>query len=266
MATEPVRLLQITDMHLFAAAEQKLCGVQTADSLMRVLEHARAGAWPPDAILATGDLSQDETPEAYRRFVDTFSALGVPVHCIAGNHDMPRRMVEMFVGSFSVTLTRWVDLGAWQAVMLDTSVPDDNTGELARSELEFLETALRGNPDRHAIVFLHHNPVAVGSAWLDTMQLRNSQAFFDIIDRFPHVRAIVWGHVHQEYDSVRNGVRLLATPSTCFQFLPGSEKFALDTRPPGYRSLTLHDDGRLDTAVHRLASYDYQPDLTSRGY
>ena len=98
------------------------------------------------------------------------------------------------------------------------------------------------------------------------MQLRNGPAFFDIIDRFSNVRAILWGHVHQEFDGVRNGVRLLATPSTCFQFLPASENFALDTRPPGYRALTLHADGRLDTDVHRLDSYAFLPDLTSRGY
>lgn len=266
MSAPPVRVIQITDTHLFATAEQRLCGVQTADSLSRVLAHARAGQWPPDAILATGDLSQDESPESYRRFVDAFSSLGAPVHSIAGNHDVPRRMVEMFVGSFTVNLTRWADLGAWQAIMLDTSVPNDNAGELAATELEFLDSALRGNPDRHALVCLHHNPVPVGSAWLDTMQLRNSDAFFEVIDRFPHVRAILWGHVHQEFDGRRKDVRLLGAPSTCFQFMPGSETFTLDTRPPGYRALTLNPDGTLDTTVHRLDSYAYLPDLTTRGY
>ena len=47
----------------------------------------------------------------------------------------------------------------------------------------------------------------------------------------------------------RRGVRLLATPSTCAQFLPHSNEFAVDGRPPAYRRLTLQPDGTLDTEV-----------------
>lgn len=266
MAHRPLRLVQFTDTHLHAAAETRLCGLPTADSLEKVLALARADGWPPDAILATGDLSQDETPESYRRFVEMFEGVGAPVHCLPGNHDVPRRMTEIFSPSGTVQPTRWAGLGAWQVVLLNTSVPADNGGELAPSELEFLEKTLHDNPDRHALVCLHHNPVPAGSAWLDTMKLRNGDAFFAVTDRFPSVKAIVWGHVHQEQDLVRKGVRLLATPSTCIQFLPGSEKFALDTRPPGYRRFTLYPDGKIETAVRRLAAYDYMPDLSMRGY
>ena len=42
------------------------------------------------------------------------------------------------------------------------------------------------------------------------------------------VRATVFGHVHQEYDDDYEGIRILATPSTCRQFKPGSERFTLD--------------------------------------
>jgi Icc protein len=44
-------------------------------------------------------------------------------------------------------------------------------------------------------------------------------------------------------------LRLLSTPSTCAQFRPGSDSFAIDERPPGYRWLDLRADGRLDTEV-----------------
>jgi Icc protein len=77
--------------------------------------------------------------------------------------------------------------------------------------------------------------------------LQNAEEFFDVIDRNPNVRGIVWGHVHQSYDALRNGVRLLATPSTCAQFLPHAEQFALDRQPPGYRTLELKADGSILT-------------------
>jgi Icc protein len=55
--------------------------------------------------------------------------------------------------------------------------------------------------------------------------------------------------VHQAGDRTRNNVRFLSTPSTCAQFLPSSDFFALDDRPPGMRWLELHEDGRIDTEI-----------------
>ena len=49
------------------------------------------------------------------------------------------------------------------------------------------------------------------------------------------------------------GVRLLATPSTCAQFLPNADDFAVDPRPPAYRTLELRPDGSLLTEVVWLA-------------
>ena len=89
----------------------------------------------------------------------------------------------------------------------------------------------------------------MGSRWLDTVGLRNADEFLAVIDQHPQVRAIVWGHVHQASDRLRNGVRLISTPSTCAQFLPGAEQFSLDTRPPGYRWLDLYPDGTMQTSV-----------------
>jgi 3',5'-cyclic-AMP phosphodiesterase len=87
------------------------------------------------------------------------------------------------------------------------------------------------------------------SRWLDSVGLTNAAEFLHTIDRHKNVRAIVWGHVHQAYDSLRKGVRLLATPSTCAQFLPRAESFAVDRRPPAYRTLELRADGSLLTEV-----------------
>jgi Icc protein len=71
----------------------------------------------------------------------------------------------------------------------------------------------------------------------------------EIVDNSKRVRGIIWGHVHQASDRRRHGVRLMSTPSTCTQFLPNSDSFALDSRPPGYRWLNLMANGRIDTDV-----------------
>jgi Icc protein len=44
----------------------------------------------------------------------------------------------------------------------------------------------------------------------------------------------------------------MSTPSSCVQFKPGAEEFTIGPELPGYRSLSLHADGRIDTRVHRI--------------
>jgi Icc protein len=96
--------------------------------------------------------------------------------------------------------------------------------------------------------------------------LRNPEALFTVLDRFPQVRAVLWGHVHQEFDQLRDGVRLMATPSTCIQFAPNSVDFGLDELAPGYRWLRLHDDGQIETGVSRIASDLFDVDINGAGY
>jgi Icc protein len=51
------------------------------------------------------------------------------------------------------------------------------------------------------------------------------------------------GDVHQDTTVSVGGVPLITTPSTCFQFQPGSEKPALGDQAPGFRVLELDGDG-----------------------
>jgi Icc protein len=121
-------------------------------------------------------------------------------------------------------------------------------------------------PDHFALVALHHHPVASGSAWMDTMQLENADAFFDLLDRHSQARGVVFGHIHQTLESEYRGLRILGTPSTCFQFKPGQAQFALDALPPGYRWIELHPDGHITTQVKRLNNIPSGLDVESGGY
>jgi Icc protein len=104
------------------------------------------------------------------------------------------------------------------------------------------------------MVCLHHHPVEMGSRWIDTIGLANRDEFWRVIEAHANVRAVVWGHVHQEYEGDRAGVRLFATPSTGAQFLPMSDRYAVDTRPPAYRPFDLHPDGRIDSEIRWVDS------------
>jgi len=243
----PTRIVQFTDLHLYGAADGRLRGVATLPALEAALATARAREAPWTALLLTGDLVQDD-PAGYQHVRRLFGGSAVPVYCIPGNHDEqgPLR-AALAAAPFQVCGT--AEHGEWLLVMLDSYQHGMAAGRLAASELARLDAALAARPDRHALVCLHHHPIAAGSRWLDTVGLENSAALFEVLDRHRNVRVLLWGHVHQCYDGERRGVRLLATPSTCAQFKPGSDNFAVDQRPPGYRWLELHDDGRVESAV-----------------
>jgi 3',5'-cyclic-AMP phosphodiesterase len=241
-----VRLLQLSDPHLFANPHGKLRGVETLASLQCVLAHAGARKLNVDAVLCTGDIVNDE-PEGYQHFARLLGNLGKPVYCVPGNHDDPTRLrAALAAPPFQVG--GHVDLGAWRIVLLDSCVPGQAGGSISPAQLRALDAALSGS-ERYAMICVHHHPVPMASRWLDAVGIDNADALFEVLDAHQQVRAISWGHVHQCYEARRQGVRLLATPSTCAQFLPLSADFAVDARPPAYRRITLRTDGTLETEV-----------------
>ena len=264
-AGRPLRVLQITDTHLYGDPEGRLVGLNTRETYQDVLDKVLDEFWPADLVLATGDLVHDGTETGYKRFRQCFERLGVPTLAIPGNHDRPEVMKRLLTGPL-VRNTGHAVFGRWQFVMLDSTVAGSAGGHLAEDQLELLERRLDEDRERHAVICLHHHPVSVECDWIDRIGVDNGERLFDVIDRFPQVKAVMWGHIHQEYDAERNGVRLLATPSTCIQFKPRQEAFGLDEVPPGYRWLRLYDDGAIQTGVVRLDALPADLDLRCEGY
>lgn len=250
-----MQILQITDPHLYGSATARLRGVETNTSLSAALEDAFARVPDFAALLVTGDLVQDDNA-GYLRFRSFFGNLPKPVLCIPGNHDDPEAMRrELNQAPFRICGEH--EFGAWNFIMLDSYDPGCVGGRLTPAELARLDESLSRSA-KHALICLHHHPIAMGSRWLDTIGLANADEFWRVLDKHSHVRAVSWGHVHQAYEGKRGEVRLFATPSTGAQFVPGSDRFAIDARPPAYRPFELHDDGRIETAVHWVDSVPLQ--------
>lgn len=263
-APSSVLLVQLSDSHLFAEADGSLLGMKTRESLDKVVELVLAEQSGIDLILASGDLSQDGSVESYEAFREISGRIGAPARWFPGNHDELPQMEQ--VARAGDLMQPIIDIGRWRITLLDSAVPGSVPGFLESSQLELLERSLGEAPDRHHLVSLHHHPVDIGCEWMKPIGLRNAEALFAIVDNCPQVRAVLWGHVHQEFDQLRDGVRMLASPSTCIQFAPGSVDFKVDTSAPGYRWLRLHDDGRLETGVSRVRGMTFEPDYDSAGY
>ena len=261
-----VRVVQLTDTHLCQAAGGTLLGMDTDHSLQEVINRMLQERPGVDLLLGTGDLSDRGAREAYERLQDYFEQVPCDSFGLPGNHDDRGEMES--VANSSTRLCKEIRAGRWQVLMLDSQVPGEVGGELGEAELTLLDAALATAQDQglFSLVCLHHQPVTIGCQWLDEQMIADAPAFFNVLDRYPGVRGVLWGHVHQEVDRLHNDVRLLASPSTCVQFAPGSPGFKADDQAPGYRWLDLHEDGSITTAVSRVRDVEFKVELDSGGY
>ncbi|MGH2822387.1 MAG: metallophosphoesterase, partial [Thermoleophilaceae bacterium] len=201
-------LVQLTDCHIRADAGFTYDGIDTRESLQEVVALMQARHGLPDVVAVTGDLSDDGSQAAYAWLRRCLTTLAVPAYCIPGNHDDAEMLRAVLPGD-NVHVTDWAELGGWQLALLSSAVSGREGGSLGRGGQDTLSALLRFAGHAPTLVLLHHPPVPVGSPWLDTMCLDDAEAFFEVIDRHPNVRAVVFGHIHQTYDEARGTPRLL---------------------------------------------------------
>jgi len=265
------RILQITDLHLKADLAALWRGFNVQDSLNAVLQLATEHKhWPPDLILVTGDIVDDETPDGYRQtyqrlalqlreLLSKAAANTTPIGFIPGNHD-DAVILDQSCSELAIESCGAFTLNNWQIIQLDSTITNSNDGELGPEQLALLDSTLAKPMAPHTLVVLHHPLVKLDSEWMDSMRVKDAEAFFERIDNYNardtgnNVRAVVWGHAHQQTDLLHGQVRLLGTPAAGpVQFTVASDDFAIDTElQPGLRWLTLNDDGSIETSVHRL--------------
>ena len=255
------KLVQITDPHIGATDEYRLAGVDTRKTFGLVMD--QVAMEEPDLLLLTGDNAADCSDGAYQHFFAKVREFGTPFYWLPGNHD---RITTAESAIDASPFQRSFEVDNWLVVMLDSVIPRSPNGRLGEDELQALDQVLSSAKQEHVMICLHHHPVDINCAWLDSQKVADADEFFAVVDRYPAVRLIIWGHIHQEFNSERNGVKLHSCPSTCIQFKPDSDDFALDLIAPGYRVIDLHADGSFNTMVRRVEIPDMGVDLDCLGY
>lgn len=251
--SSPILVAQLTDTHLFADETLTMKGFPTVCSFQTVLEQVRQLQPQPDLLLLTGDLSQDETIVSYEQLRDRITPLSIPAYWIPGNHDQSLADMAQVLCTDLISPEKYFQMGGWQFILLNSMLEQQVYGELATEVLEKLKQQLQTTPHLPTLIALHHPPLSIASPWMDAIGLQNRTELLAVLDRYPQVKLVIFGHIHQEFDRTRNGVRYLGTPSTCVQFSPNSDEFAIDSGgQPGFRLLTLYADGRYETTVQRV--------------
>jgi Icc protein len=244
--SDKLRIAQITDCHISAAPHALYRGENPMENLATVVDCVIGRE--PDLLLVTGDLSEDGSAESYEALARMLARPGVPVLALPGNHDDPALLAAYFPGSpmGDIAVT---DHGEWQILRLNSCLPGKPHGRLDGEVLQRLEDRLTEGYGKPRLLALHHQPLPAASAWIDKYRLVNARPFLNLVGANADVRTVVWGHIHQPFEAVMNGMLMLGGPSSVVNSLPGRESFTPDDKGPACRWLELGPDGSVQSSV-----------------
>lgn len=262
------RILQLTDLHLFAQPQEALKGIPTRETLQTVVDTILQNEDEFDWVVITGDHTHDEQPETYRAARGILTPWLDRLTIVPGNHDDRRVMRSVLSDVIDRQSSDPVpdddrivftfDCANWRCFGLDTHSPGEVPGYLGEPQAAWLRTQLTAHGNNPSLLFFHHPPVDVGCEWMDRIGLKDRERLVEVIQDFPAVQLVCCGHVHHEFEGRIANTRIVTTPSTGIQFDPhGSDpQFASD--PPGYRVIELAND-QFRTHVVRLPHADHTP-------
>jgi Icc protein len=246
----PFLLLQLSDPHLGAEWGD-------GDPLGRLREAvARAAALPdrPDALVLSGDLTDNGSVAGYASLREALEPLGLEPHVLPGNHDErePLRAAFGLSGAGTEPVNHAADLGPLRLLCLDSTVPGEVRGVLDRERLGWLDAELAAAPQQPTVLALHHPPLDPGMAAWDDDNLGPADrlALAEVLGRHPQLRLVIGGHLHRTVTASLAGRPVLAAPSTYMQAAPDFGIGAAELTVP-VAGFALHAlrDGELSSHV-----------------
>jgi len=250
--SEPTLLVQLSDLHVGGDED----GKDPIPRLEAAIEAVRSLPNAPDAVLVSGDLTDDGAEEGYRIGREILAGLGVPLYVLPGNHDDRARLREAFdlPGAGNEPVNYSVSVGDLRLVLLDSNVPGQDPGSYDAERMVWLDEELASEPEQPTILAVHHTPLTTGIPEWDAINLKASdrEALGAVVARHPQLRAIVGGHLHRVAASTLAGVPVLSAPSAYLQVRPN---FELDevtwVDPPGFAIHALRG-GELSSQVEMV--------------
>jgi len=212
-----MKLVHLSDIHIH---RESIEGADPIDSFQRCLAHVEKHFADADAIVVTGDLTHDGETASYQRLKSLLAGSPLKLHLLLGNHDHRGRFRSTFVdhpADESGFVQYVADAGGHRLVMLDTSEPGTHAGHLCEKRLAWLSDRLH-DARRDAmpvLLFMHHNPVAVGIWAADVLNLIDDTGIRNLLrQNRDTVRHIFFGHTHYSLSGALEGIPFSAPRST----------------------------------------------------
>jgi 3',5'-cyclic AMP phosphodiesterase CpdA len=232
--TEPFLLAQISDPHIGAtwADADPVAGLVAAVESVRALR--------PDAVVISGDLADNAADTEYEQLRKLLEPLEAPIYVLAGNHDDRAALRAHFdlPGGGEEPVHYAVDPGPLRLIVLDTSIPGEDSGALGPEQLTWLDAELAAHTGKQVLVAMHHPPLDAGLPAFDEIELAaaDRRALAGVLERHPHVRRVVAGHLHRAFAGILAGRTVFGAPSTYVQaqFDLSSHELRFTAEPPGF--------------------------------
>jgi 3',5'-cyclic-AMP phosphodiesterase len=224
--TDPDSWALLSDTHISADAARVYHEVNLAGNLSTVVRAILALKENPAGVIISGDLAVNHgEPGDYATFTSLLQPLRqakIPIHLALGNHDHREHFRQALreagassgaVAEKQVALVRSPHAN-W--FMLDSLLTSPATpGRLGDAQRSWLAKTLDANPDKPAILVMHHNPGRrdqIGS-------LEDTQELLDIIRPRKQVKAWIYGHSHVwGVKPDESGIHLINLPPVAYTF------------------------------------------------
>jgi Icc protein len=256
-----MRVLQLSDPHLLADPMGRYRGRRPFAWLEQGLRQSLARLpQPPQLLLLSGDLCQDESLGGYGNLRRLLEPLSIPVALLPGNHDHPQLM-RAALARRAVIAPALVEVAGGRVLLLDSHKAGATAGWLGSAQLGWLAERLgwlRRQPDRRPLlVAVHHPPVPIGDPVMDAISLLDGPALLELLRPLPDLVAVVFGHIHQHWAGSLPGraeVPLLGCPSTLCGFGPVQPCPLGRPDDPGGRWLVVRPGGGFHQSLLRWPS------------
>lgn len=233
------RFLQLSDLHVVAPGKLASGRLDTPAQLRKAVDtllRRLPAIGPIDAVIVTGDISDDGSPASYDAARSELDRLGLPLLPVPGNHDQRAAFRDCFGDLDCIPetgLIDWVqDIGDTRVVGLDTLIEGQGGGRLRAESLDLLVHALDTAQSLRVLVALHHPPLRTGIRFMDAIRLENTEDLERCLARFGAPVRVIAGHVHGVFHGFLGQHAVCTGPSLC-------SAFALDRRadaPVGFMS------------------------------
>ncbi len=264
-------LAQITDTHIKSGGRLAYGRVDTAAALAACVAAVNDVTPKPDAVIATGDLTDAGSDEEFETLAALLAPLTMPLYLLPGNHDTREGLRRGFPGHRYLPATGRLDyavnLGPLRLIALDSLEEGQPFGLLAPESLAFLRRSLAGAPHMPTVIALHHPPFTTGIGHMDRQNLRNATALADVLADQPQVLRVICGHVHRSIFGQFGGTAASIAPSPAHLValdLREDAPSAFRLEPAGFH-LHRFADGTLTTHSATLGDWPgpfpfYEPD------
>ncbi len=220
-----VILAQITDTHILAPGEKQF--VDNNAMLAKAIESLNSENPRPDAVVATGDLTNWGYPEQYTELAKLASALEIPFFPMVGNHDDRALMKQTFpdMAWADGEHASWVlDIEDTTLIGFDSIDPGQNGAAFDDERGAWLDSTL-SSTTKPVILAMHHPPFTTSIAWMDEQGFRDVDDLRAVIaDHSSRIIRILSGHFHRPIIGTVAGV----TASVCLSTV---HHIDLDLRP-----------------------------------